>query len=151
PQELVSVEVTPTESCRTRGDVGDNVGGPTPPDTFCIIVPDGTHACQPDEGSPLFCEERGIWFLAGTASMGGCAKGGPPIFTAAPHYERWIAGITREAYFAETPPDPHEEELTEYSGVQEPPKTTENPKTQGEPKPTEDPGIREPPKTTREP
>ena len=36
--------------------------------------------------------------------------GQPPTFTAAALYERWIYGVTREAYFAEPPPDPKEEE-----------------------------------------
>ncbi|NWH44967.1 PRS53 protease, partial [Fregata magnificens] len=148
PKELVSVEVTLSESCGTRGDVGDDVG--FPPDTFCITVPEGTSACQLDGGSPLACEERGTWFLVGTASVGGCAQGGPPLFTATPQYERWVAGITREAYFAETPPDPREEEeeLTGDPGIREHPETSENPGIRGEPQPTgtphptEDPGIR---------
>ncbi|GAB0202436.1 serine protease 27-like [Grus japonensis] len=145
PEELVSVEVTISESC---GNVGDDVGDASPPDTFCITVPEGTRACQPDGGSPVACEERGVWFLAGTASVGGCVQGGPPLFTAAPHYERWVAGITREAYFAETPPDPREEEEEEE---EEPPKTSENPNVQGDPKPTEDPGFLEHPETSETP
>ncbi|KAM6032677.1 serine protease 53-like [Theristicus caerulescens] len=148
PEELVSVEVTLSEPCGTRGDVGDNAGVPSPPHTFCITIPEGTSACQPDGGSPVACEERGIWFLAGTASVGGCAQGGPPLFTAAPHYERWIAGITREAYFSETPPDPREEEEEEEEeastgdpGLREHPATSEDPDIRGEPEPTEDPGL----------
>ncbi|NXK15457.1 PRS53 protease, partial [Herpetotheres cachinnans] len=133
PKELVSVEVTPSESCGTRGDTGNDGGVSLPPDTFCITIPEGTIACQPDGGSPMACEERGVWFLAGTASVGGCAQGGPPIFTAAPYYERWIAGITREAYFAETPPDPREEEAEEEPTV--------DPDIWGDPKPMEDPGV----------
>ncbi|NXL08605.1 PRS53 protease, partial [Mesembrinibis cayennensis] len=99
----------------------------------------------PDGGSPVACEERGIWFLAGTASVGGCTQGGPPLFPAAPHYERWIAGITREAYFSETPPDPREEEEEEEEattgdpGLREHPATSEDPDIGGEPEPTEDP------------
>ncbi|NXS65591.1 POLS2 protein, partial [Pandion haliaetus] len=152
PKELVSVEVTLSESCGTREDARDDGGVLSPPDTFCITIPEGTSACQPDGGSALACEERGIWFLMGTASVGGCAQGAPPLFTAAPHYERWVAGITREAYFAETPPDPREEEEpTEEPGVREHPKPTEEPGVREHPKPTEEPGIREHPKPTEEP
>ncbi|NXF66370.1 PRS44 protease, partial [Ciccaba nigrolineata] len=141
------VEVTPSESCGTRGDIRGDVGVPPPRDTFCITIPEGTSACQPDGGSPLACEERGVWFLLGTASVGGCAQGGPPLFTATSHYERWVAGITREAYFAETPPDPREEEeeSTEH------PETTVNPEIRGHPNATEHPGARERPETTANP
>lgn len=100
---------------------------------------------QPDGGSAVVCEERGIWFLMGTASVGGCAQGGPPIFTAAPHYERWVAGITREAYFAETPPDPREEEEEEEE--KEP---TEIPGAREHPKPLENPGVTGNPDTWRQ-
>ncbi|NWI22343.1 PRS53 protease, partial [Sula dactylatra] len=158
PEELISVEVTVSETCGTRGD---DVGAPSPPETFCITVPEGTSACQLDGGSPLACEEWGIWFLLGTASMGGCAQGGPPIFTATHHYERWVAGITREAYFAETPLDPHEEEEEEEPtgdpGILERPETSENPSIHGEPKPTgtpnpmEDPSVWEHPKPSEDP
>ncbi|XP_072705227.1 serine protease 53-like [Ciconia boyciana] len=159
PEELVSVEVTLSESCGTRGDVGDGAGVPSPPDTFCITAPEGTSACQPDGGSPLACEERGIWFLVGTASVGGCAQGGPPLFTATQHYEHWVTGTTREAYFAETPPDPREEEEEEEGptgdpGLREHPKTSahpgigEQPEPTGTPYPTGDPGLREHPETS---
>ncbi|XP_052631073.1 serine protease 53-like [Harpia harpyja] len=144
PEKLVNVEVTLSESCGTRGDLRDDEGVLSPPDTFCITVPEGTSACQPDGGSALVCEERGIWFLMGTATVGGCAQGGPPLFTAAPHYERWIAGITREAYFAETPPDPREEEEEEEE--KEP---TEDPGAREHPKPTENPGFGGGPNTWR--
>ncbi|KAF1586134.1 Serine protease 53, partial [Eudyptes moseleyi] len=107
---------------------------------------------QPDGGSPLACEERGIWFLVGTASVGGCAQGRPPLFTAAPPYERWVAGITRDAYFAETPPDPREEEEEPAGdpGTQEHPETTENPGFRGEPEPTQDPGVQGDPRIWRQ-
>ncbi|KAF1552179.1 Serine protease 53, partial [Eudyptes schlegeli] len=152
PEELVSVEVTLSEPCGTRGDAGGDAGVLSPPDTFCITIPEGTSACQPDGGSPLACEERGIWFLVGTASVGGCAQGRPPLFTAAPPYERWVAGITRDAYFAETPPDPREEEEEPAGdpGTQEHPETTENPGFRGEPEPTQDPGVQGDPRIWRQ-
>uniref|UniRef100_A0A8B9MGK9 Peptidase S1 domain-containing protein n=2 Tax=Accipiter nisus TaxID=211598 RepID=A0A8B9MGK9_9AVES len=46
PRELVNVEVTISESCGTRGDLEDDEGVLSPPDTFCITVPEGTTACQ---------------------------------------------------------------------------------------------------------
>ncbi|KAM9207947.1 LOW QUALITY PROTEIN: serine protease 53-like [Leptosomus discolor] len=173
PEELLSVEVTIAESCGTRGDTGGDEGVPAPPDTFCITLPEGTSACQVsgdggvpksllgsplDGGSPLACEERGVWFLEGTASLGGCAQGGPPLFTATPHYERWITGVTREAYFAEPPPDPREEEEEEEEdeegalGFRERPETTENPGVLvAPPHPTEDPDVRREPEPTENP
>lgn len=61
--------------------------------------------------------------------------GQPPTFTAAALYERWIYGVTREAYFAEPPPDPKEEEEPEDDFW-------------GEPQPTADPKIWGSPNTT---
>ncbi|NWZ30410.1 PRS53 protease, partial [Asarcornis scutulata] len=106
---------------------------------------------QLDPGSPLACEERGIWFLAGTATAGGCPGGGPPLFTAVPLYERWITGITREAYFAETPPDPKEAEEPDdptFWGTPQPPA---DPGVRGSPKPTEDVNPTENPKPSENP
>ncbi|NXK01486.1 PRS53 protease, partial [Corythaixoides concolor] len=147
PEELLSVEVTLSESCGTRGDGGNDTGVPAPPDTFCVTVPEGTSACQPDGGSPLACLERGVWFLLGTASVGGCAGGGPPLFTAAPPYERWVAGVTRDAYFAETPPDPREEEEEE----EEEEDPTGDPDVRGDPRPSENALIRRDPAPTEDP
>ncbi|NXI71162.1 PRS53 protease, partial [Anseranas semipalmata] len=115
---------------------------------------------QLEAGSPLACEERGIWFLVGTASGGGCAEGGPPLFTAVSLYERWITSVTREAYFAEPPPDPSEAEEPDDFGDPSswgPPEPTENPNIRGSPKPvedlkpSEDPNIRGSPKPSEDP
>ncbi|XP_064331609.1 serine protease 53-like [Phalacrocorax carbo] len=159
PKELVSVEVALPEPCETRGDAGDDAGASFPPETFCITIPAGTSACQLDGGSPLVCEARGIWFLVGTASMGGCTQGGPPLFTITSRYERWVAGITREAYFSEIPPDPREEEEekeepTGDPGVREHPETpgiSGEPEPAGTPHPTGDPGVQEHPEPVEDP
>ncbi|XP_065511370.1 serine protease 53-like [Caloenas nicobarica] len=172
PEQLLSVEVTMAESC---GDTGDAEGTPTPPDTVCVTGPDNDTACQAPPGSPLFCLERGVWFLLGAAGGGGCGGQGPPKFTATPQYERWILGVTREAYFSQTPPDPREEEEEEEeedggdpdiwgdpNSWEEPggwrdtptmadPGVRERPNTTGDPRTAEDPGVRERPNTTGDP
>ncbi|NXC78634.1 PRS53 protease, partial [Anhinga anhinga] len=156
PEELASVEVTLSESCGARGGAGGDAGDPPPPETVCVTIPEGTSACQLDGGSPLACEVRGIWFLVGTASMGGCAQGGPPLFTLTPHYERWVAGITREAYFAEIPREEKEEEEEEEEPAGDPrvpehPKPSENPGISGEPEPTGTPHPTEHPEPSENP
>lgn len=72
---------------------------------------------QADPGSPLACEERGLWFLLGAATPGD-PKNPPksPKFTALDPHERWIFGVAREVFFAETPPDPRDEEREELEG-----------------------------------
>ncbi|XP_064593512.1 integrin alpha-X-like [Zonotrichia leucophrys gambelii] len=86
---------------------------PQNPELFC------TNGTRPEQeeflGSPLACEERGLWFLVGVAAP---RKGrGPPAFTWVPPQERWIAGVARGGVlFAEPPPDPRDEEREEREG-----------------------------------
>lgn len=73
-------------------------------------------------GSPLFCQERGLWFLLGVSASGGCRGGHktPPKFTPVAPQERWLSGAAREVLFSETPPDPRDEEREELEGLGDP-------------------------------
>ncbi|XP_068779455.1 serine protease 53 [Struthio camelus] len=111
PEALVNVEVTLAGSCSSgpQDRDRDRDRDISHPDTFCVTVPKNSSIGQVDAGAPLACEERGTWFLAGTAT-GATGATGAPVFTAAPPHARWVAGVTRDAYFAEPPPRPEDEE-----------------------------------------
>ncbi|XP_066065154.1 collagen alpha-2(I) chain-like, partial [Chamaea fasciata] len=74
PAQAGSVQVRPRpcpESARNE------------PKSFCLEG-GGEHLCQVPPGSPLFCEERGLWFLLGVARGAGGRGCAPQIHGPAP-------------------------------------------------------------------
>ncbi|XP_064257911.1 LOW QUALITY PROTEIN: polyserase-2-like [Passer domesticus] len=107
PGRLRPAQVSPERCPENAGN------GPKTPESFCVS---GSASGADFVGSPLACEERGLWFLMGVAAPPPAGGGAALRFTALPPHERWLSGVAREVLFAETPPDPRELQREERQG-----------------------------------